>query len=328
MTRASLRLILPLIALMVPVAADAQDLWMSNSLDTLTKMSVYAPAFTPDTIPATTLVATAPSTAYLAVWNFNGVQVPGRCSLIDGDTVQLLKGGSPYLSVVYSATAVKLTVSSSPNTFSQNFAPPAGEVEWNLNYADPGTDFRVLRGGNPIACGSLSTTSFDGAALRISSDARDGPKPTGPSDDPPIPMSMYGGSFQIKSPRSTSVFSCSGNTATMTNFTKAVAITKFFQFPAGSETYIDLTGISDWRIIAYPQQLEITPGFWGGTLKFRAPSATSLTCGDGKSLVVDTGSKPQSFVVDWSPGWFRSRRSVQVQCQSPGCRVDLTMLSK
>jgi hypothetical protein len=113
----------------------------------------------------------------------------------------------------------------------------------------------------------------------------------------------------------------------MTNFTNAVGITKFFQFPKGSETYIDLKGISDWRITAYPQQLEITPG-WGGTLKFRAPSGTPLDCSDGKSLIVDTGSKPQAFVVDWSPGWFRARRSMQVQCPSPRCRVDLTMFSK
>lgn len=289
----------------------------------------------------------------LAVYNRNGDQLSDACPLSKDWTVQLLNANTNP-STIYASVTVNgdytVTVNAASGSFTPSdglYGPPDPYDSYGLISYNPGTylTFNVADGSGAPQCtsGNPSPVSFSGQStilLRISTlnTAKKGSLIImgfpGGSSDPPIPIS--GHSLQFVAPKNLK-FSCDGQnpvtTATLGGLSSPLGLVVQSKFPKPAEALVLLDGISDWRITAYPQQLEITPG-WRGAYKFRAPAPVLNCSKDGGSLSVVFGDgdkkpdlKPQQFVIDWSPGWFRTRRWLTVPCGvarfSGNCRMAL-----
>jgi hypothetical protein len=90
--------------------------------------------------------------------------------------------------------------------------------------------------------------------------------------------------------------------------------------------FLDLTGAKDWRIIIYPQQVEIRPG--KGKLSFSVSDPLEFDCTqvpNSLSLKEDSGRKPQQIVVDFWPALTKLPRTVPIPCggSNSGCTLGL-----
>ena len=90
--------------------------------------------------------------------------------------------------------------------------------------------------------------------------------------------------------------------------------------------FLNLTGAKDWRIIIYPQQVEIRPG--KGKLSFSVSDPNlKLVCSQtGNSLSLDQGNlarTPQQIVVDFRPALTKLARTVPIPCggSNSGCSL-------
>ncbi len=208
------------------------------------------------------------------------------------------------------------------NTFS-NISAPSGYVAWQLNGYTPDSYFKVTDATNNPQCAALGN-EYSKHFLRITTEPVNAKSPKVPTDPGDLPIPIIGSSLKFIAPGN-SAFSCdSSSQATLDVGGKASLLeVTHSKFPDPRvEPYLNLKGISDWRITAYPQLLEVTPSYWGTKLKFTVPSGSKLKCGsdtNGNYLNVlnadgsDT-ARPQEFSVDWSPGWFGARHFLTVPC--------------
>jgi len=174
-----------------------------------------------------------------------------------------------------------------------------------------GSYFAVSDGASP-QCANLGT-SFDGMALKFTSD----PTALGvqrsdkvEADDPPIPI--VGSSLVFRLPPH-----APAGSGYYCDISKRTATLKGGKYPWYSvdktvdnfphETHVLFDGAKLWKIVVYPQVLEIRPGIGGLTLNFKAASP-SLSCDTNHQwLKVDTSSRPQEFFVEWvANGGLRS----------------------
>ena len=257
---------------------------------------------------------------YLAVYDFNG---PIKsCEISTGWTIQLLNGTTNYASVdVASAT---LTATALQGTFG---AVQNGITSALGGYA-PGYDFKVMA-GNVQQCSAELGTSLDPRTGQFLKIVDQKPILVTPfkllNGDPPIPIFL--GSVQIFAPTGSS-FSCpTAKTATLSgigyvsNLYMGDGIT--IRPPVD---FLNLTGAKDWRIIIYPQQVEIRPG--KGKLSFSVSDPNlKLVCSQtGNSLSLDQGNlarTPQQIVVDFWPALTKLPRTVPIPCggSNSGCSL-------
>jgi hypothetical protein len=259
---------------------------------------------------------------YLVVWDFNG---PIKsCAISTGWTIQLLNGPTNYANVgvadgTLTATALQGTFSAVQNGITSSLGGYAA-----------GYDFKAMA-GNVQQCSADLGTSLDPTKGQFLKIVDQKPVLVPPfkliNGDPPIPIFL--GSVQIFAPSGSS-FSCpTPKTATLSgidyvsNVYMGDGIT--IQPPLD---FLNLTGTKDWRIIIYPQQVEIRPG--KGKLSFSVSDPNlKLVCSlTGSSLSLDQGNAvrtPQQIVVDFWPALTKLPRTVPIPCggSNSGCALIL-----
>lgn len=323
MTRRHVGLLASTLAFLLHLSAQGQDLvldpgsgsFIVSARPALTKIS-------PDQ-----LRTDLPTPAYLALYNLSG-QTSVRCELLSGWKVQISHDAQ---SLTVEVQAPYLLVTRYSGTSFDSVPGEPGYFAYKLVGYNPILSFKVTDAQGQPQCANAAMptsnlgTDLTGHYLAISNDAAMSPKGDNvDSDDPPIPI--IGSSLRLRAPKGLE-FHCHGNRpATLPGIEKIFSL-NIGHYKLPYERLVDLQGIRNWRIIAYPQQLEISRGP-GKTLQFSIPSSGRLTCdrdNDGSYLQVadqlGAATRPQEFTVDWSRGAFTLRRSVSVPCGS--CRLGL-----
>src|SRR5579872_4736250 len=247
----SLRLLLPAIALSIPALAQTPDFTLdASSGSILVTGTNLAPG-----ADSTTLIAGQSASFSLQIFHYNGA-ISSPCALVDGDTIKLGAQASPYVVLSVALTTpvplLSLSVKTNQNTWS---AFPPSDPRYSgfkvKGYSVSDYTIQVFTGATQKCVTELGN-DVTLAYLRINAS----PLPAhvqgqGDTDDPPIPM--VGGSLRLWALNGAK-FTCDTRSATL-------AITRVLRLETPADPYIYLDGISDWRITAYPQQLEITPGW-------------------------------------------------------------------
>lgn len=267
-----------------------------------TNVKVTGPAFVP---------------AYLAVIDADG---KGKsCNVQSGWEIRLSTKGQPYATV---AITNPPTVTAIHGVFSSIQSNQASTLE----ATDAGDEFTVFDGQTQRCKDKLGTTldTANNQYLKLSDSPPSNLQSRGeyhPLVDGDPPMPILGSSWRMVATGNTK-FTCAGNSpaqkATLKDFPGLATLSMGDENITPPAPYLNLAGINDWKITTYPQQVEIRPSrFWeSGGLTISAPGK-QLQCGaDGKTLTfVQAGvGRPQEFVVDWSPSWFDSRRTVTIPC--------------
>jgi hypothetical protein len=277
----------------------------------------------------TTLTTDPSSQPTIAAYNAGGQIANSSCPVSIGYSINLLNAAKvPYasarvnagysLTVSYAITGGSFLLSSDGPGY-----PPytSYQLEQNVNDYATGTTmyFNVIDSGGTPQCANLASYSgLNGVYLRISTSNSSTVPGKSDGGDPQLPIN--GGSMVLIAPQGLK-FACSGNpgkTAKLNGVNPAKSFGRVFK-PSPAETNLLLTGITDWVITAYPQQLKISPSFWGHAYDFEMPTA-DLSCGsDNTSLIVTLNGqpvKPQQFVIDWSRGWFAPRQYLTIPCRN------------
>jgi hypothetical protein len=328
MTRQIPVLLLLLAAFLVRPAA-ANDLVLNASSGTLQISGSPIPPSTgtlaPQPANSVTVLQELAAAATVWLYNINGPVT--SCPMQNGSVLHLKNAGADYLTVLFDGTY--LTVTNATNPLQGSFASISpvyyGYTSFQLSGYSPGTDFTVTTPSSPD-CGS----SFAGQQflwIYPGTPPNMGLKnPLDSDDGPPIPIS--GNSLKLYAPLGGS-FSCSsGQSASLAGVAGVLRLDKHrgaTPIPVW-DTFMYLDKISSWRLTAYPQELEISPSSWGSSLNFSLSSRFQFVCGKdsgGSYLNVQDGSgkdvtKPQQFVLDWSPGMFSSRRFLPLTCPYEG----------
>lgn len=336
MSRISPLLFLLLAALALPAASN--DLVLNAGQGTLQiSGSQIPPNSSSDLVPnpANSVTVLREPAATATVWLYSNDVSSLNCPMENGSILHLKNAGTEYLTVSFDGQY--LTVTNTTNPSQGTFVPisPAyyGYKSYELNGYSPGTDFTVTSPTLPV-CG----TSFAGQQFlwiypgtppttilqqpTTTGDGGDG------GDGPPVPIS--GNSLKLYAPPDAK-FTCSPQNASLEGVTARRLEKHRVATPLPLwDTFMFLDQVSNWRITAYPQRLEISPSFWGNNLNFSVPAKFKFACGtdsggnylnvqvlDDKGKYKDV-SRPQQFVLDWSPGLFSSRRFVPVTCPYDG----------
>jgi hypothetical protein len=278
-------------------------------------------------------ISTAP--AYLGAYSFSRGYVAGTsCLLTDGDSITVT-GASPA-SVRLSYSSGQLNITAAGGTFrTYPFGKgPSGFVDdWVTNSGD----YSSISYTQPDHCRTnppQTLPSGDNVYLMVTA--------TDPStnafnvnnkldgDGGFIPIN--GGSLSMQPPPGSS-FICSGRLGTSQDYTKAEVRTprlvsgllmlRLFGLPA--ELTVPLSETRDWRILAYPQMLEISPE--RGGLRFESISSVPFQCSPRALMFQDSLDahilRPQQFEVSWTGA--RRPHTVTVPCTTSGgtCRMRL-----
>jgi hypothetical protein len=260
------------------------------------------------------------SPLYLAVINFYGTVA--SCQVKTGWQIGLSASGNAYATV---AIASPPTVTTTQGTFS---AVQSGQTATLQGYA-AGNQFSVADDHGTPQCVNLGTSLDPGTGqfLRLL-DTAPPPPPTAEEirslvgdGDPPIPILV--GSLKMVATGKTE-FACSGNPTQKATLKKVPGLATLSLGAANiypPVVYLNLAGVSDWKVTAYPQQVEIRPSKWWETtgLTISVSGDNKVQCSDDHkslTLVQNSAEKPQEFVVDWSTGLFESRRTITVPCGS------------
>jgi hypothetical protein len=290
------------------------------------------------------------SQVYLALYVDQVAYPSNVCAVTSGSTINV-GGAKGFKVVVTQGSQVTVDPTDSNSTFSQFSSSsffttlfPSYLSSWS-----PGATYPFSFSVSGGQCSNLGT-DFSNKYLRITTDMLD-PSQAPPSSsdqkhlrdsgDLPIQMGAYDSSsllsesertrFNVNvaaSPGQGLLTMSSVKSTSSAQFSKCDTPSPVFKYAgkvtiarirslgrAGTETYVDLSKAKNWRITAYPYGLEIVPKGNKIVLRATTPNVMLGCSKDYKSLTV-TGPnlEPQHFVVEWSPGWFRPRKSVPIAC--------------
>ena len=335
------------LAFAVRAAAQDQDLSITNYLgDPSTRVRVAGYPAMPVQYPDPTTLKTAPLAAkqvYLGLDDAAGDLIGPGCPLMAGWTVNVLLSGNMTIVVTVGMPGSSLVVTTAVPVGTTH-PPFSGDIKdpaewWSLGDMFPSLNstFGVKDAGGAPQCAGLGTTSYLAETLHITTDDLSGITANDNRKDPgDVPIPIIGGSLKFFAPMPKpgipTLFSCSNDgLSCRVDGPKASRIELTHPPSPRVEPYLDLLGSGDWRITVYPQQLEITPSFWGWgkTIRFTVPASGKFrltTEGSGgryfkvvnKDPKDPTDVRPQQFVIDWSPpgwfGWFENRRYLPLPC--------------
>lgn len=287
-----------------------QDIILDAGSSHLVVSGQPALAYTPTVLTANTNVP-----LFVAFFDYGNVQRSSGCPLPVGSTINLGPGNGVTVAVL--ADRVTLTSNNGSNTFTAPAPDSDGYFDSTLSTFAP--DFSLSVSVPPATPPCNYPSTYSNGYLRISTSIGS-IVPSQSDDDPPIPI--VGGSLAFQAPPKTK-FSCDDKHDVQSiTLEGEKGMSLAFYRRRSSDVWMRLDGISDWRLTAYPQLLEITPSWSGNTLRFQVPSSSVLRCNAAGTFVrvLNAADKtdsvqPQAFVLDYSPGWFRSRRYVQVPCR-------------
>jgi hypothetical protein len=347
-TRASQGFLLVLVLAAGATAQYNQDLYINNV--------EYDPTGQPIVSGSPTLTATStnqlqtgpldPTQIYLVLYDASDNQVGTACKLYANWAVHVLSSPNGFTATI-NQTATAVTVNGTSITFAATTAEAGYSAFSVLSGGSPvssDSTFTVTDGNNTAQCaGSFGpmpgpTFTYANGRLRITTEpvvTISTPGNTTLPVEPPIPI--IGGSLKFYAPKGRAFFCPDPQSCHIDGVTAQLLQVTHSKMPR-IERYLNLAGISSWRITGYPQQLEIKPSFFGSTLNFTLPSSSMLTFkrdlnsnGDIVAIHVvysvgNTSERPQQFVVDWSPGWLgwlKSRRNLSVPCVQ--CTLNLVV---